>query len=259
MTEPFQITVLGSGTAVPMPDRSAPGYLVEIGDQVLLVDPGPGSLHQMAHLDYQLNDVDRILVSHLHPDHNLDLMLFLFASRFEGMKRKRDLEIICPSNFPDMLEDMQSLYGEWVEAEDYSIQLEEVEDVVLDFPGWKLDVYPTIHMDGSVCFSFIRDEGGKIFYSADTAYAQTVANAAQYADVAIVECAMPDDHEVDGHMTPQWVAKLASVADPRRLVLTHCYPPALEADPVAVVKEDYDGPVEIAEDLRTYSIFDEDD
>jgi ribonuclease BN (tRNA processing enzyme) len=259
MIDPFQITVLGSGTGVPRPDRAHPGYFVEVGDQKLLVDPGPGSLRQLAHLDVHINELDRMVITHRHPDHTLDLMLFMFASRFEQMERQQDLEIICPVDFSDMVEDMKSLYDGFLEPETYEIHLEEVEDVVLDFPGWTLDIYPTIHMKGSFCCSFLSDEGAKIFYSSDTAYAQTVATAAQDADIAVVECSLPDDMDVDGHMTPDTVEQLASVAEPYLLLLTHLYPPVLEQDPVAQIKEDYDGHVELAEDLKTYSVYAEDE
>ncbi len=257
MIDPFQITVLGSGTAVPLVEHAHPGYFVEMGEQKILVDPGPGSLRQLARLDVHINEIDRMVITHRHPDHTLDLMLFMFASRFPQMERERDLEMICPPEFNNMLDDMKTLYEGFVEPETYEIFLEEVEDVVLDFPGWKLDVYPTIHMKGSFCCSFLSDEGGKIFYSSDTAYAQTVATAAKDADVLIAECSVPDEMEVDGHMSPRWVGQLGEVAEPERLVLTHLYPPMLERDPVEEVREHYEGSVEVAEDLQTYSVYDQ--
>lgn len=255
MTRPFQITILGSGTAVPREDRGSPGYLVEIGDHNILMDPGSGALRQLHATGTALNDIDRIVVTHTHPDHTLDVMSFLFASRFKGMERRRDLEFICPPGFPDMYDDMLSLYEGHLTSDHYEVHFETVEDVLLDFDGWQLDVYPTIHMQGSFCTLFIREKGGRIFYSSDTAYAQTVATAARDADVALVECSLPDEEEPENHMTPRWVGKLADVADPGVLVTTHMYPPVLEEDIEGQIAEYWEGPVRIGEDLATYSVF----
>lgn len=45
---PLSVTVLGSGTAVPEPDRFPAGYLVRGGGEIVLVDCGPGVLRRLA-------------------------------------------------------------------------------------------------------------------------------------------------------------------------------------------------------------------
>ena len=43
----MRVTILGSGTAVPSAERFPPGVLVEAGDEVVLVDAGPGVLRRL--------------------------------------------------------------------------------------------------------------------------------------------------------------------------------------------------------------------
>lgn len=257
MLHPFKITILGSGTAVPRPDRAAPGYLVETGEEKNLVDPGPGSLRQLAEAGYHINDIDRILITHHHPDHNLDLMLFLFASRFPQMKRTRDLEMVVPENFPDMFENMGELYGDYISNEEYEIEMITAENKTFDFEEWYLDVNPTVHTRGSICFSFIDPDGRTILYTGDTQYNEALVDAAEGVDLVVVECSLPDDMEADGHMTPRWVAKFVDVARPQKTVLTHIYPPLDEVDPMLQIENHLDDQelldrIEVGEDLTTY-------
>jgi ribonuclease BN (tRNA processing enzyme) len=52
-----------------------------------------------------------------------------------------------------------------------------------------------------------------------------------------------------GHMTPTRVAEVCRQAKPRRVILTHQYPPVAELDAAALVhKAGFDGPVIAAHD-----------
>jgi len=44
----MELTVLGSGSAMPVPDRVQAGYLLDDGDRSLLVDCGSGVLQRLA-------------------------------------------------------------------------------------------------------------------------------------------------------------------------------------------------------------------
>ena len=44
----MELIVLGSGTAIPRPHRSPAGYAVQVGQETLLFDSGPGTLGRLA-------------------------------------------------------------------------------------------------------------------------------------------------------------------------------------------------------------------
>ncbi|MBF0477550.1 MAG: MBL fold metallo-hydrolase [Deltaproteobacteria bacterium] len=71
------LTILGSGTAIPRPDRTASSNLVRVNDETIIIDLGPGALHRLAQAGSSLNQVSHILITHFHNDHTSDLPAFL--------------------------------------------------------------------------------------------------------------------------------------------------------------------------------------
>lgn len=43
----MKITLLGTGTPTPSLRRMSSGYMVEIGDDIILLDHGPGNYHRL--------------------------------------------------------------------------------------------------------------------------------------------------------------------------------------------------------------------
>lgn len=66
------LTVLGTSTPYPRPDQPCSGYLVRTPTTALWVDAGSGTFAELQrHMD--LERLDAIWISHLHPDHAGDL------------------------------------------------------------------------------------------------------------------------------------------------------------------------------------------
>ncbi|MGY9107764.1 MAG: MBL fold metallo-hydrolase [Alphaproteobacteria bacterium] len=68
----MKITLLGTGTPTPSLRRMSSGYLVEICDDVILLDHGPGSHHRLMEAGKKATDVSHLFFSHLHYDHCSD-------------------------------------------------------------------------------------------------------------------------------------------------------------------------------------------
>ena len=79
----MKVTVLGCSGSVPGPDSPASGYLIEAEGYRLVVDLGHGAFGALQrYLDP--NEVDAIVVSHLHADHCIDLTAYVVALRYGG-------------------------------------------------------------------------------------------------------------------------------------------------------------------------------
>ena len=67
------ITVLGTGSPIPDPNRAGSATLVEAGGARLLVDAGRGVLMRLAAAGIVPPMLDAVLLTHLHSDHITDL------------------------------------------------------------------------------------------------------------------------------------------------------------------------------------------
>ena len=65
----MNVTILGSGTAVPSLERNSSGVLIQEEGINTLIDFGYGTLKQLLHLGITYHGIDRIFFTHNHPDH----------------------------------------------------------------------------------------------------------------------------------------------------------------------------------------------
>ncbi len=65
----MKITLPGTGSPVPVSNRASTGYLVEIGDEILVFDHGAGAHRNFLRTGYNATDLDTIIFTHLHTDH----------------------------------------------------------------------------------------------------------------------------------------------------------------------------------------------
>lgn len=69
----IEVTLLGTGSPIPDPNRAGPSTLVRAGGQVFLVDCGRGALQRAAAVGVGAAGLSALLLTHLHSDHVGDL------------------------------------------------------------------------------------------------------------------------------------------------------------------------------------------
>ncbi|MBA2529218.1 MAG: MBL fold metallo-hydrolase, partial [Euzebyales bacterium] len=77
----MRLTVLGCAGTYPGRQRMCSSYLVEHAGYRLLLDCGNGSLANLQRC-CDVGDIDAVLISHVHPDHFVDLYGLYYALRF---------------------------------------------------------------------------------------------------------------------------------------------------------------------------------
>jgi ribonuclease BN (tRNA processing enzyme) len=102
----------------------------------------------------------------------------------------------------------------------------------------------------------VESDGERIVYTGDTAFEPGLAEWATGCDILLAECSLPAEMAVATHLTPQECGALARLAAPRRLVLTHFYPPVEQVDIAGIVGETFAGDVVLAEDGWSMNIED---
>lgn len=97
----FEVTILGSNSAIPAHGRNQTSQLVSVGNSFLLIDCGEGTQIQLRKFKLKFGRIDFILISHLHGDHFYGLMGLI--SSFHLVKRERLLTIFGPSGLDEII------------------------------------------------------------------------------------------------------------------------------------------------------------
>ncbi|MCI5055287.1 MAG: ribonuclease Z [Flavobacteriales bacterium] len=97
----FEITVLGSGSALPTLSRNPSAQILNINERLILVDCGEGTQVQLRKANIKFQRIDLICITHLHGDHYFGLIGLL--NTMELLGRKKHLKIISPKGLKEIL------------------------------------------------------------------------------------------------------------------------------------------------------------
>jgi ribonuclease Z len=238
----LKITVLGAGTCIPYPNFSPAGYLVYINQVPLLLEAGPGTIARMSAQGVNYQDLEYILISHLHPDHVLDLLTLLQVfNATPGWTRKKILTVIGCEGIKYFLEEQFRLF-DGTKPESYSMQIYEMKNETIHFEGWSLTSALSLHTPKSLAFR-ISNMSKSLVYSGDASTPDNLIELAQGADLLLCECSFPLGWETPDHLSPDQVGTLAKKAIAKRVALTHRYPQSIQEDVISQVRTYYDGEV----------------
>jgi ribonuclease BN (tRNA processing enzyme) len=250
----MNLRILGSGLSFPNPGGASSGYLVESPNTHLLLDCGHGIAGKLpAAID--LRQLSTIVISHMHPDHFLDLVPLKYAFFFQGIP---PIPLYLPPGGVDALERLQNglRLSERFFAD--SFDLDEYDpDATLHAAGLSIEFAPTQHYIPGYCTRIVGTDGpAALFYSSDTAWTDPVLELARGATLGLIEATLmhyDPREERHGHLTAEMAGKLAREAGLKRLVLTH-YFSAQARRLQAEAEKAFGGHVDLAEEGQSYPI-----
>ena len=97
----FELTILGSNSALPKVNRFSTAQILNISEQLFLIDCGEGTQIQLRRFKIKFSKINHIFISHLHGDHIYGLPGLI--STFSLLGRKKSLHIYCNSSFEKIL------------------------------------------------------------------------------------------------------------------------------------------------------------
>jgi ribonuclease BN (tRNA processing enzyme) len=219
----IELLFLGSGDAFGSGGRLQASFLLRGAESRLLVDCGATALIAMRRFGIDPDDVDAILVSHLHGDHFAGIPFLLLDGQFVS-KRTRPLVIAGPAGTPQRLETtMEALFpGSSNAQRRFPLELVELE------PGRRSAVagaavtpYAVTHSSGAPALALrVELEGKVVAYSGDTEWTEALVDAAHDADLFIAE-AYYYDKRVPGHLDFVTLNEQRERLGARRTILTH--------------------------------------
>ena len=285
----MKLTFLGTGAPRPSPKRYGPSILLEAGETKIIVDAGPGMRQRIFQAGgfELLTDIHTVLITHLHFDHTIELPNLWLTGWLFG--RKTNMKVYGPkgtSEFMGHFEkafdwDLRYRYLTNVHEEGSDLITEDIEPgVFYNQNGIKITAFDVAHLpidpeteellglEGATFGYRVDYKGRSVVFSGDTRSlpGSKIIEMSKGVDVLIHETQIPypgDSKEAKlanvsmiVHSSPEQVAHVFNETRPRLGIYHHIIPPETTRDELLGMT-DYDGRMEVAEDLMTLMIGDE--
>lgn len=122
----FEVTILGSGAALPTAKRNPSSQYVNCNERHILIDCGEGTQNQIRRNGIKIQKIKYIFISHLHGDHFFGLMGLLSTMNLLG--RTQGIKLFAPKALKEIIELQLKASGHHYE---FKLDFKSLED---DFP-----------------------------------------------------------------------------------------------------------------------------
>ena len=244
----MRLTVVGCSGSFPGPVSPASCYLIEAEQSGrtfrLLLDLGNGALGALQRYA-SLESIDVVVLSHLHPDHCLDLCSFYVARKYVPGGPMVQLPVYGPHGAEERIARAYAVSSSANLADQFDFH---------DFPAEPFMLGPlsvaVTQVDHPVLAYAIRVTEGdnSLVYSGDTAICGPIEEIAKGADVLLAEASFLESEPNPSHlhMTGKDAASLARRAGVGCLVLTHIPPWHSPDEVLADASPHFSGPTMLA-------------
>jgi len=245
----MKITILGNCGPYPRAGEACSGYLLEDGEYKILIDCGNGTLSRLLGKINSLDEIDAIILTHLHSDHISDAMVLRYAvgiNKEKGNLRK-SIPLYAPADPVETFEKIQ--------FKDAFILNVLKESTTINFGGMKISFRLMSHPIETYGV-IVQKDAKKFVYSSDTRYCNNIVEMSKDADLLLCECGVMERDRTDDtyHLSGIEVGQIAKLSNAKKVLITHLWPGYNFDEVLNEVKTEFDGNVEIARELQTYEI-----
>ena len=275
----IEVTLLGTGSPVPDPNRAGPSTLVRAGAQVFLVDCGRGVLQRAAAVGVGAAGLSALLLTHLHSDHIAELGDVIITNWITNFTPDpAPFPIIGPPGTAETVEATLKAFGHDIgyriaHHADLNapppVEVHEYTDgPVWDRDGVAIRVAPTDHRPVAPTIGFrIEFDGAAVVLAGDTVPCASLDELSAGAD-ALVHTVIRKDilthvpqqrvkDVCDYHSSVQEAAATAARAGVGTLIMTHYVPaiaPGQEEQWRALAATEFGGRIELGDDLHRVEV-----
>jgi ribonuclease Z len=285
MVGDFKVTLLGTGTPIPVPDRFGPSTLIEAAGQKLLIDAGRGATIRLYQVGIPLGQIDALLLTHYHSDHTVgipDLWLTGWLQAHFGT-RTQPFRVIGPTGAKTLMSHLEKAYAldikiriedEKLDTEGIAVQVEEfdTDGAIYERDGLRVIAFEVDHGDAiKPAYGYRIEYGGRaVVISGDTRGNENVVKYGAGADLLIHEVAIvrPElesepfiQRIMAHHTTAREAGAIFERAKPKLAAFTHLVflaseqiPPASVDELIEETRQTYTGSLEVGEDLMSFEI-----
>ncbi len=238
----MDLTVLGAGPAYSdRPGALGSSYLLQASGGSIVLDFGQGVFPSLA-AAIEPSSVDGVVISHLHPDHCIDLVPLRHYLCYE-FRPSRRVSVLAPRALPERID---ALHGELGFTRE-SLDVDPIDGTPRTLGPFSIVPGRVTHTDDSWAFRIVAPgDGPALVYSGDCGRALDLEPLIRPGDTLLTEVSFgPGPVPVDEmHLDGRQIAELASRTSPGRILLTHLqmgYDPDRTID---AVRAGFDGPLQ---------------
>jgi len=250
----MELLVVGSGAAYPdQPGTASSTYVVTHGDDRICLDLGQGGFAGLAGR-VEPSTLRAVVISHLHPDHFIDLVALRHYLRYE-FEPPRRARVVAPAGLADRLDALLAEPG-FTAA---TLDIDDRREGTIHVGPFALESRLVTHTDESyavrVSLAHAATTPGLV-YSGDCGRADDLAPLIRPGDTLLCEVAFgPGPVPVgDLHLDGPAVGELAAATGPARVLLTHLQMGRDPAATVAAVRAGYAGPITLVADGDVFAV-----
>ena len=176
------LDIVGAGPAfTDRPGAAGAAYLVRHGRTAILLDLGQGSLPRLAGM-VDPGTLDAVIVSHLHPDHFIDLVALRHFLRW-GPSHPRRIRVLAPAGLAGRLDALHAEPGFTAAA----LDVEELGAGRLVIGTLELEIAPVTHAGDSYAIRVAAPRRPGLVYSGDCGRADDLAPLIRPGDTLLSE------------------------------------------------------------------------
>jgi len=246
---PVTLAVLGAGPAYTNRlGSSGAAYLLEAAGSAVLLDLGQGSFPRLADA-IEPSSLDVVVISHLHPDHFIDLVALRHYLAYQ-FRPARHVRVIAPRGLDERIDALHARPGFTAETLDVEAFAAGDGSDVRRIGPFVIEARRVVHTEDSHAIRVsVRDEASGLVYSGDCGRAGDLAPLIRPGDTLLVEASFGIGPVPPGafHLAAPDIAALVETARPGRVLLTHIqmgFDPEAAAD---VVRKVTAAPVTVVE------------
>ena len=280
-----RVLMLGTGTPVPDSDRAGASVAVISQGKIFVFDAGGGMVQnaiaareKLGIIELGVKPLDPIGIcclffTHLHSDHTLD---YVELANTLWWHRDAKLRAWGPIGLKSMTEGMYQLMAADIRIRTsglqpvkhpdyYKVDVTEIDDgVVYEQDGVRIEAFSVPHGDIKPAFGYkITTPDKSIVISGDTSYSEKLLEMSKGVDLLIHEVISDkglstrssfwQKYHRAAHTPTTELAKLASIAKPKKLVLYHAlFYGTSGQELLEEIRSHYDGDVVLAKDLDIF-------
>ena len=272
------ITLLGTGSPIPDPNRAGPATLIQAGEENYLVDAGRGVLMRLAAAGCGANMLNGVLITHLHSDHITDLNDVITSAWVTTFTEQKPLQIVGPPGTKEVVDRLLHFLSFDIKYrrdhhedlnESPAVNVTEIESGVVELKGdIKISTEPTDHrpVDPTIAFRF--DHGNDaVVVAGDTIPCVGLDKLCTGAKGLVHTVIRKDIIEnipiqrlqdvCDYHSSVEEASQTAERAGIETLVLTHyvpAFPSGQGEEWKEIASQHFSGRIELGDDLHRVEI-----